>query len=96
MRRLTKEDGFDWLRKPYGSMFLFPNVSELYRRIPETYKKSEITPGDAVAKYLMEERQVAVVPGSVYGKASSEYIRLVLCTSEEQYNLGIDRLKHSI
>jgi aspartate/methionine/tyrosine aminotransferase len=89
---LCEEKGFTWTRKPFGGMFLFPNVSSLYKKIPQVYKLEGITIGNAVSEYLLKEKKVAVVPGSVYGIQGNEHVRLVLCTEENKFNLAIDRL----
>ncbi|MFS0825679.1 pyridoxal phosphate-dependent aminotransferase [Pseudomonas phoenicis] len=90
--RLTSEFGFNWNRETYGAMFLFPNISELYRALPSGYKKTEVTEGEAVATFLLNERKVAVVPGCVYGKDSSSSVRMVLCTTDSVWNTALDRL----
>lgn len=93
MEALGEKEGFRWPRKPLGAMFLFPNVCGLYESMPDFYKIAGIPIGDAVARYLIEEKKVAVVPGSVYGPTSSEHVRLVLCTTEKEFDLAIQRLK---
>lgn len=90
---LTEKEGFAWPRKPLGAMFLFPNVRKLYERIPEKYRSKELPVGDAVAQYLLKEKKVAVVPGSVYGAGSSEHIRLVLCSTDKEFDLALERLR---
>lgn len=90
---LTDEKGFTWPRKPLGAMFLFPNVRKLYDLMPEEYKLKNFSVGEAVAKYLMKEKKVAVVPGSVYGSESADHIRLVLCSTEHDFNLAMQRLR---
>lgn len=92
MNVLGEEQGFTWPRKPLGAMFLFPNVRKLYEKMPASYKEAGVTCGDAVAKFLLKEKKVAVVPGSVYGLASSEHIRLVLCTTDKEFDLALERL----
>ena len=51
--------------------------------------------GNAVARYLLEEKKVAVVPGSVYGPQGDAHIRIVLCTAEETFLRGLERLSAS-
>jgi aspartate/methionine/tyrosine aminotransferase len=91
---LDENAGFSWERKPLGAMFLFPDVCSLYDRIPVSYKTNHHFVGDAVAQYLIKERRVAVVPGSVYGTEGNNHIRMVLCTPEKEFNLGLERLRH--
>ena len=92
MSALGPEHGFTWSRRPFGAMFLFPRVDELYKRLPSVYKQEALSVGNAVANYLLEEKKIAVVPGSVYGKASSNHIRIAICRSDEELDLAIKRL----
>lgn len=91
VRRLDDAHGFEWPRQPLGAMFLFPRVARLYHAMPAAFR-SGASIGDAVAKYLLEERKVAVVPGSVYGRQGDEHIRMVLCTPRETLDRALDRL----
>ena len=90
--RLNSDTGFTWARKPFGAMFLFPNVRKLYDQISHSYKLKNRPIGDVVAEYLLKERKVAVVPGSVYGTEGNEHVRLVLCTNESEFDIAIERL----
>lgn len=92
LNTLTEERGYRWPRKPLGAMFLFPEVSGVYQRMPEKYRQPGQHIGDAVANYLLEERGVAVVPGSVYGPQGNNHIRLVLCMPDDVFNLAMKRM----
>ncbi|MBX9599058.1 MAG: pyridoxal phosphate-dependent aminotransferase [Burkholderiales bacterium] len=89
---LTEEMGYAWDRPPYGAMFLFPNVENLYKTIPARFRKDNLTVGEAVADYLLEVKKVAVVPGIVYGKNSSNHIRIVLCSSDDIFENALNQL----
>jgi phosphonopyruvate decarboxylase len=89
---LTERNGFLWTRKPYGAMFLFPDISLLYKKIPSYYKNKHKYPSDAVAEYLFNELEIAVVPGSVYGEEGINHIRMVTCGEEEVFYKAIDKL----
>lgn len=89
---LGEAQGFQWKRQPLGAMFLFPDVSELAKRLPEKYQTGFENAGDAVAEFLLEEVKVAVVPGSVYGDGSKDCIRLVLCTFDQEFDTAMERL----
>lgn len=93
--QLREEEGFNWLRTPLGGMFLFPNIKGLYDMMPKYYKKTDLSISNAVTDYLFKEKRIAVVPGSVYGIQSSDYIRLVLCTPNQDFELAINRLKNN-
>jgi aspartate/methionine/tyrosine aminotransferase len=85
LAKLDANAGYGWTRQPMGAMFLFPDVSGLYQNIPAEYRTAGVTIGDATTRYLLDERNIAVVPGSVYGKEGDNHIRLVLCTSDEVF-----------
>lgn len=88
---LKDDTGYKWPRPPLGAMFLFPDVSGLYKSMPANYRSDGVPLGDAVASYLLEERKVAVVPGSVYGNEGDNHIRLVLCTPDEVFEKAMAR-----
>jgi aminotransferase len=92
MSALNSVGGYAWPRIPMGGMFLFPNVRQLYNKIPEIYKSKQVSIGEAIASYLVHEKRVATVPGSVYGQEGTEHIRLVMCSSSNVFNQAIDRL----
>ncbi|WP_232433393.1 pyridoxal phosphate-dependent aminotransferase [Burkholderia ubonensis] len=89
---LSGESGYAWPRKPLGAMFLFPDVSGYAARIPRTFRRDAEATGDTVARFLLEERKVAVVPGSVYGKQGDNHVRLVLCTPQDVFKAAIERM----
>ncbi|YCI29387.1 phosphonopyruvate decarboxylase [Erwinia sp. PK3-005] len=89
---LTQEKGYLWPRRPLGAMFLFPDVSLFYHQLPEQYRQPGRPVGDVVAQYLLEERGVAVVPGSVYGPQGDNHIRLVLCTPDDVFENALKRM----
>lgn len=89
---LTQEKGYLWPRRPLGAMFLFPDVSLFYHNLPEKYRQPGRPAGDVVAQYLLEERGVAVVPGSVYGPQGDNHIRLVLCTPDDVFANALKRM----
>jgi aspartate/methionine/tyrosine aminotransferase len=92
MNTLSTDLGYTWSRKPHGGMFLFPNVTNLYSRMPSDFKDDNLPKGDAVANYLIERKKVAVVPGSIYGKNVGDYVRLVLCNTEDNFNKALSYL----
>jgi aspartate/methionine/tyrosine aminotransferase len=60
-----------------GAFFLFPSVLELFHSLPIEYRQPNKTVGECVARYLLLEHKLAVVPGYVYGKQGANHIRLV-------------------
>lgn len=93
MRALTEEQGFRWPRKPLGAMFLFPDISLLHAKIPDQYRQATNSVSQAVADYLIKEKKVAVVPGHVYGAHSDNHVRMVLCSTQAEFDLAIERLR---
>lgn len=89
---LTPEQGFSWNRAPKGGMFLFPDVSALHHRLPDPFRDAGMSVGTSVASYLIEERQVAAVPGEVYGPFVDQHVRLVLCSDEKTFQLAVERM----
>jgi len=90
---LSEIPGISWPRKPNGAMFAFPNVSGIYEQLPASYKKNGVPAGDIIAQYWMEEKKVAVVPGSVCGSEGDDYVRMVLCTAEADFEKALQRLQ---
>ncbi|PTY78713.1 aspartate aminotransferase [Heyndrickxia sporothermodurans] len=73
--------------KPQGAFYLFPNVKEA----------AEITgfkTVDELATALLEEANVAVIPGSGFG--APDYIRLSYATSLENLEEAVKRIEHYI
>lgn len=48
------------------------------------------------ARYLVKEHKVAVVPGSIFGKAGEGYVRLSFAASMDQLNEGITRIQRGM
>lgn len=90
--QLSAAHGYQWTRQPRGAMFLFPEVSALYARLPASWQDSRRTVGECVAEYLLHEKGVAVVPGHVYGENSHNHIRMVLCTTDAVFDEALRRL----
>jgi len=80
---LNAIDGITCL-KPESTFYAFPNI-----------KSSGLSSWD-LAKYLVKEHQVAVVPGSIFGQGGEGYVRLSFAASIEQLQKGIARIKRGI
>ncbi|MGM9516567.1 pyridoxal phosphate-dependent aminotransferase [Roseateles sp. DB2] len=89
---MTEQQGYAWPRRPHGAMFLFPEVTGCYESMPQRWRVPGQPVGDAVANWLLEERGVAVVPGSVYGPQSVSHVRMVLCTPEAEFEQALNKL----
>ncbi|WP_173934736.1 pyridoxal phosphate-dependent aminotransferase [Chelativorans sp. Marseille-P2723] len=77
---------------PEGAFYVFPSCEALIgRRTP----RGEIIQSDtALAKYLLDNADVAVVPGSAFG--NENHIRISYATSSEQLELACIRIADAI
>ena len=80
---LNAVDGIKCL-KPESTFYAFPNIKSL-----------GLSSWD-LAKYLVKEHQVAVVPGSIFGKGGEGYVRLSFAASIEQLQEGIARIERGV
>jgi len=74
-------------RLPQGAFYVFPNVSALYGR---SCQGKKIANSSDLAAYLLDEANVAVVPGVDFG--NDNYIRLSYATSLKLIEEGIKRI----
>jgi len=68
---------------PEGAFYVLPNISGL--------TSSRFADGDAITDYLLNEAQIAVVPGSGFGVPQN--IRLSYATSKANIEKGLDRFE---
>ncbi len=73
--------------KPEGAFYLFVNVGEVLNRM---YKGQKVGDGATLAKILLEDFHVVVVPCADFGFA--DHIRLSYAISMEQIKKGMDRI----
>jgi aspartate aminotransferase len=88
--RLNAIQGMHCL-KPQGAFYVFPNISALLGRSANGKKLA--SPCD-FADYLLEEAQVAVVPGEDFG--SLENIRFSYATGLEDIEKGCERIAAAV
>jgi aspartate aminotransferase len=88
--RLNKMPGVT-CRMPTGAFYAFPNVSGLLSR---RWKDRPIISAAELATYLLNEAQVAVVPGEPFG--SGFHVRLSYATSLEAIERGLTRIEAAI
>ena len=67
--------------EPTGAFYAFPSV------------KSTGLSGDEFANRLLIEQQVAVVPGSSFGKGGAAHVRIAYCKSFEQIEKAFERMR---
>jgi aminotransferase len=70
--------------KPESTFYAFPNISSCGRSSWD------------FARYLVKEHKVALVPGSIFGKAGEGYVRLSFAASMQQLQEGIDRIARGV
>ena len=78
-------------KKPKGAFYIMVNISQLKGT---TIKGYYINSSLDFAKVLLEEGQVAVIPGIGFG--DDNYIRLSYATSIENIKEGLDRIKRIV
>jgi aspartate aminotransferase len=76
---------------PEGAFYVFPNVSNIYGR---SYQGKKITNSVEFIDYLLDEANVAAVPGAAFG--SDDHIRLSYATSLKNIEEGIKRIKNAV
>src|SRR3990167_2591647 len=74
------------VNKPEGAFYLFPDISHYLTTTHPTSLD--------LAEYLMEEAQVAVVPGSAFG--AEGYIRISYATSQDEIREGMNRITKAL
>ncbi|MBN1363806.1 MAG: pyridoxal phosphate-dependent aminotransferase [Syntrophaceae bacterium] len=76
---------------PEGAFYVFPNVSGIYGR---SSKGKKISGSPEFIDYLLDEANVAAVPGAAFG--NDNHIRLSYATSLENIEEGIKRIKEAV
>ncbi len=76
---------------PQGAFYVFPNVSAYYGR---SFGGKTITNSAEMATYLLDESNVALVPGADFGH--DDHIRLSYATSMEQIEKGVKRIREAL
>jgi aspartate aminotransferase len=76
---------------PQGAFYVFPDVSALFGR---SYKGAEISNSSDFSAYLLDEANVAVVPGVDFGH--DNHIRLSYATSLKNIEEGMERIKNAV
>ncbi|MDD5497788.1 MAG: pyridoxal phosphate-dependent aminotransferase [Atribacterota bacterium] len=80
-------------KKPGGAFYVFPNVTEVCRRL-------NLKDSKELQQYLLYEADVAVLARTCFGRKNQEedqeYIRLSYATSRENIREGIQRIKEAV
>lgn len=88
---LKTVEGFECDVVPQGGMYLFPNISKIYNKIPIEFKTSSIS--ESVAKFILHKCKIAVVPGIAFGRNGEGHIRISVAAEEQELLEAIGRLK---
>jgi aspartate/methionine/tyrosine aminotransferase len=70
--------------RPEGAFYVFPSVKELG------------VPDDTLANYLLQEANVALVPGSAFGEYGQGYVRLSYANSYRNIERAMERIKKAL
>jgi aspartate/methionine/tyrosine aminotransferase len=71
-------------KRPLGSFYVFPNVTKINMHC------------DDLSDYLMEEADVAVLPGTAFGKYGEGYLRLSYANSLENIQKALARFQKAV
>jgi len=85
--QLNKIEGIE-CHASEGTFYLFPNFQGVIDRMENINNDIEL------AEYLLEQGEIAMVPGSAFGAPG--YIRLSFATSMENLQKGMERLKKAL
>ena len=77
--------------KPGGAFYIFPNFSAYFGKLSIAPKQ---TPSQALAAYLLDEAQVAAVPGVEFGEDAC--LRFSYATSRERIATGVSRIQAAL
>jgi len=88
--RIEAIDGLK-LPKPQGAFYAFPDVSAHYGR---TFNGRDVTDSASMIQYLLDDANVAAVPGAAFG--ADAHIRISFATSMEQLEKGFDRIEAAL
>ncbi len=76
---------------PSGAFYVFPNFSAYYGR---NFNGKTIDGSVAMSEYLLEESELATVPGMAFG--ADEFVRFSFAASMESIKEGMDRLRRAL
>lgn len=74
--------------KPGGAFYVFPNVSKYFGK---AFRGKTMKSGDDIARFLLDEERIVVVPGSGFG--SSDYVRISYACSMSELEKAAERLR---
>ena len=90
IKELNAIEGID-CSIPSGAFYAYPNVSKLYG---SKYGDQVITDSVGFCAYILDETQVALVPGLAFG--TDDFVRISYATSMENIKTGMARIKLAV
>lgn len=88
--KLREMDGVS-CTKPQGAFYAFPNISAYLNK---SYNGSTIRNSYDLARYLIEEARVVLIPGAAFG--SDNHIRISYATSMDRLKEGMKRMESAL
>jgi aspartate aminotransferase len=76
---------------PQGAFYVFPDISALFGR---SYQGRAISDSSDLTAYLLDEADIAVVPGADFGH--DDHIRLSYATSMKNIEEGLKRIQSAV
>ena len=77
--------------RPVGSFYTFPDFSAFYGK---SFKGKNVEGSIQLAEFLLEEGNVALVPGIAFG--ADKNLRMAFASSEDTIKQGVDRIKKTL
>ena len=77
--------------RPVGSFYTFPDFSAFYGK---SFKGKKVEGSIQLAEFLLEEGNVALVPGIAFG--ADKNLRMAFASSEDTIKQGVDRIKKTL
>jgi len=77
--------------KPEGAFYVFPNISAHYGK---KYDGTSVDNSLDMTNFLLEEANVAVVPGGAFG--AEEHVRISYATSMRELERGLERMERAL
>lgn len=76
---------------PAGAFYAFPNIEHYFSK---SYQGWQITSSEDLCKFLIEQENIALVPGSAFG--SEGYVRLSYAASMATLQQALDRIESGL
>lgn len=85
---LNAIEGINIEHDPEGAFYVFPNIAGCYN--------GKIKNSAEFAEFLLVEHHVAIVPGSAFGEAGEDYIRISYAASMEELKKAVEGIRNAV